>query len=80
VKLVDDGGSDTEHFSISGIGHISLIIQQDGIKERRDHAFIDHGQIISLLDVNIHELQDLFFDGAQTSNFGSLGLDVACVL
>jgi hypothetical protein len=77
VKLVHNGGGNTEHLSVSSVRYISLIIEQDGIEKRGNHAFVDHREIISLLYVDVDKLQDLLLDGAKTSDFGCLGLDIA---
>lgn len=77
MKFVDNGSNNAQDFCVSSIGHISLIVKEDSIKQRRYHAVIDHLMIFCFLDVDIDELENFFLDGSQSSDFRSLGLNVS---
>jgi hypothetical protein len=67
-----------QDLSFSGVWDVPLIVKKNSIKQRRDHAVVHHEKIISFLDIDINQLQYLFLDRAETSNFGSLGCNVSC--
>jgi hypothetical protein len=66
-----------QDLSFSSVWDVPLIVKKDSIKQRRDHAVIDHLKIVSFLNIDIHQLQYLFLDRSETSNFGSLGCNVS---
>ena len=61
-KLGNDGRHNLQNLSISSIWHIAVVVQKDGLKERRDNVSSDHLKIIGLLDVCLDKLQDLLLD------------------
>jgi hypothetical protein len=73
VKLVDDGCHDIQHLGFPCIGHVPVVVDQNSLKERRNHVSINHVGVVRLFHVGIDQLQDLLFDGAKSANFGSLG-------
>lgn len=73
---MDDGGGHTQNFSIPGIRHVALVIEQNGIKQRWYHAVIDHLQVISFLHIDVHELQDFFLDRTETTHFWRLSCNI----
>ncbi len=66
-----------EHFSVSSIRYIPVVVYQDCLKKRWHNIRIDHLEVIRFLYVAIHELQNLFLDGSESSDFRHLGSDVA---
>lgn len=75
VELVDDCSHDVQNLCFSCVGHIAVVVNQNGLEQRRDHAGVDHFEIVRLLHVGVNELQDLLLDGPQPSDFGGFGGD-----
>lgn len=75
VKLVNDRSHGVQDLSFSCIGDVAGIIDEDGLHEWRDHAGIDHIEIIRFFDIGVDKLQNFFFDGPKSSDLGSLGCD-----
>ena len=75
---MDDCGYHIQDLSFSSIWDVPLIVKKDSIKQGRDHAVVDHLEIIGFLDIDIHQLQYLFLDRSETSNFGRLCRNVSC--
>lgn len=75
MKLVDDGSHNIQNLGFSRIGHVPVVVDQDSLKEWRDHVRIHHIGIVRLLHVGIDQLQNLLLDSAKTTDFGGLGGD-----
>lgn len=72
-KLGDDDGHDLEYFCVTGIGDISVVVNEYSIKKSRHDVCSHHLEVISLLDISLDELQDLFLDRSQSSYSWHLG-------
>lgn len=61
-KLSNDCRHDLQDFSITSIGDVSVVVNEDGIEESWDDVCSDHLKIIGLLNICLDQLQDLFLD------------------
>lgn len=75
MKLVNDCSHDIQNLGLSCIGNVSVVVDQNSLKQRRDHISVHHVRIVGLLHVGIDQLKDLLLDGAKPTNFGGLGGD-----
>jgi hypothetical protein len=76
---VNNCRDNVQDLGFSSIWYISLVVKEDSVKQGRHHAVVDHLEVVGFFHIDIHKLQDLFLDGSETSNLGSLGCNVACV-
>jgi hypothetical protein len=63
-KLSNNGRHDLQNFSVTSIGNVAVVVNEDGIEESWDDVGSDHLKIIGLLNICLDELQDLFLDGS----------------
>jgi hypothetical protein len=63
-KLSYDGRHDLQNLSISSIGHIPVVIDQDSIQKSRYDVGADHLKIVGFLHVGLDELENLFLDSS----------------
>lgn len=77
MELVNDSSHDMQHLGLSSIGHITVVVNQNRLEERRDHVRVDHVNIVGFLHVGVDQFQDFLFDRAKATDLGGLGGDCA---
>lgn len=70
MELVNDCGHDIEDLSLACVGHITVVVDEDGLEQRRHHVGIDHFEIVRSFDICVDEFQDLLLDRPETSDLG----------
>jgi hypothetical protein len=68
-----DRSHDVQNLCISGLWHVAIIIAEDSIEQLRNKALIDAFHFLRLLDVRLHEFEDLFLDGSEAADLWCLG-------
>jgi hypothetical protein len=53
--------------------HVAIIITEDSIEQLRNEALVDAFDFLRLLDVRLHEFEDLFLDGSEAADLWRLG-------
>jgi hypothetical protein len=59
-KLGNDGRHDLQNLGVSSIWYIAVVVEENGFKKSWDNVGSNHLEIISLLDIGLNKLQDLF--------------------
>jgi hypothetical protein len=80
VELVDDCGHGVEDFCFACVGDIAVIVNENGLEQRRHHIGINHLKVVRLFHICVDELQDFLFDGSKTSDFGSFWRNAPCLV
>jgi len=75
MELVDNRRHDVQNFGFACIWHVTVVVDQNGLKEWWDHVGIDHFKIVRLLHVGINEFQNLLLNGAKSPDFRGFGGD-----
>ena len=72
-ELGDHGGHGPQDLGVTSTRHVTVVVNQHGIQERRHHL-LPHGlEVLSLVDVGLNELENLLLDGPETTDLGHLG-------
>lgn len=72
MELMNDCRHDVQNLGLSSVGHVASIVYKDRLQKGRNHAIVDHLQVIRFLNVGVDEFQDFLLDGSQTADFGGL--------
>lgn len=73
MELVNNCGHDVEDLGFACVRHIAVIVNEDGLKQRRHHVGIDHFKVIRLFHICINEFQNLLLDRPEAADFGGFG-------
>lgn len=71
-QTTDDRSHNVEYFGVSCSGYVAVVIAEDGVEQRRHEATVHRLKIFRLLDECLHQLEDLFLNGAKLPDFGRL--------
>lgn len=73
VELMNDGRHDIQNFRLTSIRHIAVVVHENRLEKGRDHAIVDHLQVIRFFDISVDKLQNFLLDCSQTADLGCLG-------
>jgi hypothetical protein len=79
MQLVDNRGHHVQYFGLTSVRHIVLVVDQNSLQQLGHNVVVNHLQVISLLNICVDELENLLLDCTETTDFGHLGCNVACV-
>lgn len=80
MELVDDCGHDIEDLRLACVGDISVVVNENGLEQRRHHIRIDHLKVVGFFNICVDELQDLLLDGSKASDFGGFRCNAPCLV
>lgn len=80
MKFVDYCSHDVEDLCFASVRYITVIVNENGLEQRRHHIGINHLKVVRLFHVCVDELQDFLLDGSKASDFGSFRRNAPCLM
>lgn len=69
---MDDCRHNIQNLRLSSVWNVSIIVHEDCLQKRGDHAVVNHLQVICPLNIGIDEFQDFFLDRSQPADLWRL--------